>query len=89
MFGVVDQSELPFPLAEVSASVVGGRIQFERGVGLLGYKLSEKWGEIGRGSIEGILQGNVDYSKLFLSLRDARAGLLTVRVLGWLEHCLG
>ena len=76
LFGVVDQLELPFPFAEVSASVVGGRIQFERGVVVLRDELSEEWGEVGRGSIEGMLQseGAPDYSKLFLSLRDAGEG---------------
>ena len=41
---------------------------------MLGYELSEEWGEVGRGRIEGVLQGNGDCSKLFLSLRDAGAG---------------
>ena len=71
LFGVVYQLELAFPLAEVSASVVGGWIQFERGVGLLGYELGEERGEIGRRSTEGMLHGKGDCSQLFLGLRDA------------------
>ena len=65
------QLELPFPLAEVSASVVGGRIQFERGVVVLGCELSGEWGENGRGRIEGMLQSSGYCSQLFLILRDA------------------
>ena len=36
--------------------------------------MSEEWGEIGRGSIEGTLQSKGDCPKLFPSLRDAGGG---------------
>ena len=74
LFGVVDQLELSLPLAEVGASIASGRVQLERGVGVLGCELSEEWGEVGRGCIEGMLKGNGDCSKLFMSLRDAGGG---------------
>ena len=65
-------------------------------MGLWDYELCEEWGEIRRGSTEGILQGEDDCSQLFLSLRFAGGGgccelgdclgeVWTARALPWLR----